>query len=147
MTIDPASKSGGPRTRGSVPPILTKGIRLFRDGQVAAVVDYIITQNMQVTAPNAASAETKPNVLVASSPVESISIQIDERSFLPTSFRRELRGVGSPEQVNWYDFRELGKTKYPYHMLIQFSPTSKEGVEFRFTSVELASDLALRDFR
>ena len=142
LRLDPSSIVGGTAMKGTIPPLVEKCMRLYAEDQPTEIIGHIAAAKLAVMAD-----EPKPTRLVASSTVETIPIEIDPETLLPTSIRRERNGVGTPEQVNWNDFRPLGKTQYPRDWLIKFSPESKEGCQVRFISVELGAELTEKDFK
>lgn len=125
---------------------LDTALRVFRDFQIAAVLDKVKSASF-VSSSRSTKRDEKGELHVhAADRLDSYDLTLGAGD-LPVSVKyRAPLGLGSGLEILYSDYNSVGQAKYPYTMVIQLPDAPHYGMEFRFEKVVSFPGLTEKNF-
>ena len=121
-------------------------LRVFRDFQIAALVDRVRSRGFRVSAVSHEEDDKGESHLRAAATAEIYELTLDHDK-LPTRMKYESElGLGTGMEIVYSGYKDVGKGKYPLTMVIKLPDAPHHGMEVRFESAMPSADLREKDF-
>jgi hypothetical protein len=143
---DSKSDGSGKLKGGPVALEMEKLIRLFRDYQLAMLVNRIQAEKMELYSSSAAPDGSGQYDLRAVGEADTYRFTLGDDGAPVKVVYESKSGLGSGLEVVYADYGPLGKTVYPKTMAIRFADQAQHGIELRFDSVRSVPKLSDREF-